>query len=535
MIRILIIIHSLFLLSVNVLFSQVTQEWAKTYFNETQNVYGKVIAVDTLGNVYSAGDGGNFYTAVVKYNSAGSQVWAYRYMLDDSYPSYIIVDKNGDVYLAGTSYYYVLTKISKDGNLLWKRTYDGTQYQTQNFLCGLVLTESNCPIISGAIGFAGTNADIVTIKYNTNGDTLWTARYNSLNNNVDQARSLAQAKDGSLLIAGYRYNGTALKPSFLSVKYDSSGVFKWARTYGSPDSSNWLYDGTFDNNGNSFVVGWLNEYAYCTIKYNANGDFKWARTYSSTVSSFPYAIKTDNNGNVIVTGNDYSSTQGFLSTIKYDSLGNQLWINNLSQISPNFTNLNNRNSMKIDNSNNIYLTGSYNINSSGSQLGMFTSKINSNGILNWYKVFYGNMKQDGGAGIVIDKYNNVYSVGTTEDSLNGWGFVTIKYSQPTSISQISKDVPERYKLFQNYPNPFNSSTRIKYEIQKNSMVQLKVYDMLGKEIQTLVSEEQNAGTYETSFNGQNLSSGIYIYEIQVINKDGNSNTYREVKRMVLLK
>jgi hypothetical protein len=113
--------------------------------------------------------------------------------------------------------------------------------------------------------------------------------------------------------------------------------------------------------------------------------------------------------------------------------------------------------------------------------------------------------------------------------------VTIKYSQPTSISQISKDVPERYKLFQNYPNPFNSSTRIKYEIQKNSMVQLKVYDMLGKEIQTLVSEEQNAGTYETSFNGQNLSSGIYIYEIQVINKDGNSNTYREVKRMVLLK
>jgi hypothetical protein len=166
---------------------------------------------------------------------------------------------------------------------------------------------------------------------------------------------------------------------------------------------------------------------------------------------------------------------------------------------------------------------------------MFTSKINSNGILTWYKVFYGNMKQDGGAGIVIDKYNNVYSVGTTEDSLNGWGFLTIKYSQPTSISQISKDVPERYKLFQNYPNPFNSSTRIKYEIQKNSMVQLKVYDMLGKEIQTLVSEEQNAGTYETSFNGQNLSSGIYIYEIQVINKDGNSNTYREVKRMVLLK
>jgi len=314
------------------------------------------------------------------------------------------------------------------------------------------------------------------------------------------------------------------------------------------------------NNKNLFLVGSfcdsisfgttrLGTYGYFDgflAKADSDGNINWIKQIGGTLNDNITSVVVDKHGNSYVVGyfqkKARSGTNSMVTNFYYSEFfakfspsGNQLWINNLSQISPNFTNLNNRNSMKIDNSNNIYLTGSYNINSSGSQLGMFTSKINSNGILNWYKVFYGNMKQDGGAGIVIDKYNNVYSVGTTEDSLNGWGFVTIKYSQPTSISQISKDVPERYKLFQNYPNPFNSSTRIKYEIQKNSMVQLKVYDMLGKEIQTLVSEEQNAGTYETSFNGQNLSSGIYIYEIQVINKDGNSNTYREVKRMVLLK
>lgn len=519
----------------NILFSQVTQEWAKTYFNETKNVYAKVIAVDTLGNVYSAGDGGNLYTVVVKYNSAGNQVWAYRYMLNESNPRYMAVDKNGDVYIAGGA--YVLTKISKDGNIIWMKTFSGTQYWPENSLMGLVITESNCPVVSGTLGYVGTKEDIVTIKYGTNGDTIWTARYNSLNNNTDRASSLAIDKSGNLLITGSRYNNSPnLNPSFLTLKYDSSGVLKWARTFGNSDSVNALVDGAFDNKGNEYVLGYLNLYAYCTIKYNANGDLIWSKIYSSTNISQPRSVSVDNSNNIIVTGNDYSSTQRFLSTIKYDSLGNQLWINNLSQISPNFTDLNNRNSMKIDNANNIYLTGSYYIISSGSQKGIFTAKINSNGILDWYKTYFGNVKLDyGGYDIFVDKYKNVYSVGTTQDSLNGFGIVTIKYSQPTNISQISNGAPDRFYLFQNYPNPFNPVTKIKYEIQKNSVVQLKVYDMLGKEVQTLVKEAQNAGTYETSFNGQNLASGIYIYELKVLSQNGYSNNFREVKRMVLLK
>jgi len=89
-------------------------------------------------------------------------------------------------------------------------------------------------------------------------------------------------------------------------------------------------------------------------------------------------------------------------------------------------------------------------------------------------------------------------------------------------------VPLKFELHQNYPNPFNPTTNIKYQIAKSGFVTLKIYDILGKEIQTLVSEKQDAGEYEIIFNGSRLPSGVYFYEMRA----GN---YKETKRMVLLK
>jgi hypothetical protein len=88
--------------------------------------------------------------------------------------------------------------------------------------------------------------------------------------------------------------------------------------------------------------------------------------------------------------------------------------------------------------------------------------------------------------------------------------------------------PVDFSLSQNYPNPFNPSTKIKYSIGNNLNVQLKIFDVLGKEITTLVSSEQPAGTYEVDFDGKELTSGIYFYTI----KAGN---YVETKSMILMK
>jgi hypothetical protein len=89
-------------------------------------------------------------------------------------------------------------------------------------------------------------------------------------------------------------------------------------------------------------------------------------------------------------------------------------------------------------------------------------------------------------------------------------------------------VPEQYELLQNYPNPFNPSTKIVFSIPEASFVQLKVYDVLGNEVSTLVNEEHNAGVYSIDFSGTRLTSGTYFYRL----KAGN---YVEIKKMVLLK
>jgi hypothetical protein len=104
-----------------------------------------------------------------------------------------------------------------------------------------------------------------------------------------------------------------------------------------------------------------------------------------------------------------------------------------------------------------------------------------------------------------------------------------RYGQPyTGINPISTVTPKDYNLGQNYPNPFNPVTKINFAIPKSGLVTIKVYDVLGKEISTLVNEQKIAGTYAVDFNASNFSSGIYFYKISV-------NGFNEVKKMTLIK
>jgi Secretion system C-terminal sorting domain len=87
------------------------------------------------------------------------------------------------------------------------------------------------------------------------------------------------------------------------------------------------------------------------------------------------------------------------------------------------------------------------------------------------------------------------------------------YKNLTPVKTLALGTPEAYKLAQNYPNPFNPSTNIRYSLPKESQVSLKVYDVLGREVAELVNQKQPAGSYEVSFNGLKLSSGVYIYKL----------------------
>ena len=97
-----------------------------------------------------------------------------------------------------------------------------------------------------------------------------------------------------------------------------------------------------------------------------------------------------------------------------------------------------------------------------------------------------------------------------------------------SAEDNSNSPVNEFVLFQNYPNPFNPSTRIKYTIEKESFVQLKVYDVLGNEVKTLVNEEKPSGTYGVEFTAGELPAGIYFYRL-------TAGKFSQTKKLVLLK
>jgi photosystem II stability/assembly factor-like uncharacterized protein len=99
----------------------------------------------------------------------------------------------------------------------------------------------------------------------------------------------------------------------------------------------------------------------------------------------------------------------------------------------------------------------------------------------------------------------------------------------TNIKEQSNKIISEFILYQNYPNPFNAMTNIKYQISNSKYVLLKIYDISGKEINTLVNKKQSAGTYEVKFDGSNLSSGIYFYSLFI------EGMIVDTKKLILLK
>jgi hypothetical protein len=106
--------------------------------------------------------------------------------------------------------------------------------------------------------------------------------------------------------------------------------------------------------------------------------------------------------------------------------------------------------------------------------------------------------------------------------------VKLTISPFTGLTNNENEIPKVFELSQNYPNPFNPVTRINYSVPKQSLVTMKVFDVLGREVVTLVNEQLKPGYYSVDFNGSNLASGVYFYKME-------AGTFNDVKRLILIK
>jgi hypothetical protein len=140
---------------------------------------------------------------------------------------------------------------------------------------------------------------------------------------------------------------------------------------------------------------------------------------------------------------------------------------------------------------------------------------NGNTLIGWGTAAIPNMTE-------VDPSGNTVFELAMGDSLWSYRAFRFPFNQPDS------PIPTAFSLSQNYPNPFNPSTSISFDIPDQSYVTLKIYDLLGREVDNLVNEELNSGSYNIVWNAENLSSGVYFYNLV-------SGSFSETKKMVLLK
>jgi len=462
------------------------QQWAKIYLDTQQpeNI-AQVITLDTSGNIYVAGYGGNvntnqYYTFLIKYNSSGDTLWVKKYYGIDNWaqPNALNTDKSNNVYITGIqSGGSFLIKYNSNGDTLWKRTAQESGYQSSQY--NSIAIDSTGNVYAGGNAYVNTTwGDFLVVKYSSIGTKLWSGKY-GVSNHDDHARKIALDRFSNVYITGTGYNTqTADYYDYLTVKYSSTGVQQWARMYNrSVDDA---YNIAVDYSDNIIVTGSSSfsgtSYDFCTIKYNPSGDSQWVRIYSGPANSYDeaYFIKVDSYNNVYVAGRVGSSNDITVATIKYSNNGIQQWV-----------------------------------------------------------MQYPGVVQTNLGGMTIDNNRNVFVI--TSNGLNGTGadYITIKYTQFVGIKPITTEIPKQFNLYQNYPNPFNPSTKIKFDIPQEVRsqrleVRLIIYDVIGREITTLVNEQLKPGTYEVEWDAGNYSGGVYFYKL-------TTESFSETKKMIILK
>ncbi len=511
------------------------QVWVARYSGPGNfNDIAYAMTLDAAGNIYVTGTSSgspNYDIVTIKYNSSGTQQWLSVFNGGSHDAAYaIVVDNSGNVYVTGSSNQglgsdYVTIKYNSSGAQQWVQYYEGPAFE-EDIADGIAVDNSGNVYITGYSTGNQTNFDYATIKYNSNGIEQWVIRFNAPGDVEDVAAALVLDGSGNIYVTGRsNYN-------FTTIKYNTSGVQQWLQSYSEPGSvSNSAISMKMDGSGNLYISGisalTTNNYDYTTVKYNSSGQLIWAQSYSSpgTSTDVMSSLALDNLANVYVTGRN----TGDFATIKYNSSGVQQWVSTYNGPGNAFDEAT---SITVDSSGNSYVTGTSYGNAT-TQYDFATVKYNPSGVQQWVQRYNGPGNfYDTPYSIAVDGSGNVYVSGSSGGSGTGLDYATLRYSQLTGLQSPPNEIPAEFKLYQNYPNPFNPTTKIKFSIPPykggQGDVSLIIYDVLGKQVQTLVNGTLSPSAYEVSFDGSNLPSGVYYYRLE-------AGDYTDTKKLVLIK
>ncbi len=573
----IILIVSLVLITINFSYSQLPDSYPfKTFLGDDGYLY-------VTGNVYDSSN--QTYDILIEKYLDSVNVWSIPFLspYGNDKGMDIVVDNNGFVLTTGylfnsetnTNDIFILKLEKILGSVEYIKKYNSSG---EDKGLGIAVDNANNIYVCGYITKENSNKDFIALKYSELGIPIWTHQYDNPRYHADDVSTDILTDAGFVYAVGYTSGGINFKDvMMLTFPQDNSEppdvlIYQKALTNEIPTGFvlSYVSDNAFAKSRASITC--ITDIAFGTttgsdfLTLNFKGtqyeELNWAKTFNSSragarnADDVPTAITADDSGNVYVTGycnRNYGSNYDF-ATIKYTkNSGNYGWNNNVEYFDYGQSGGSDKASSIKSWQNQVYVSGACAQAPSGYEIQSYVQNPGGGVSNQWHDTFYPSFSESNDINemkkattLEVDKITGdvwmiVFAWDENQQYLafrkydkNGNIISTVDNNQGDFMKEEqtdnlnSQEQQSSFSLSQNYPNPFNPTTNLEFSISELGFVTLKIYDMTGKEIRTLVNEVKPAGRYSVVFDGSNLSSGIYYYKLE-------SGAFSQVKRMILVK
>jgi len=505
--------------------------WIQDAWSAAVDASGNVIVVGDFGGTVDFGGGpltslGDWDMFVVKFGPTGNHLWSKRFG-DASVHEYqegyrAAVDETGNVIVTGGfegavdfgggpltsagSVDIFVVKFDPDGNHVWSKRFGDASLQ---FGYGVAAGGSGDVIVVGdfvgTVAFGGdplTSAgiwDIYVAKFDASGDHLWSKRFGDADGQA--ANAVAVDGSGNVIVTG-DFNGTV----------DFGG-------------------GALTSSGDTDIF---------VVKFDPDGNHVWSKRFGDALYQVGYRVAVDASGNVIVTG-DFQGTVNFgggpltgvgemdIYVVKLDANGNHLWSKRFGDANDQWAE-----SVAVDGSGSVIVAGYFHgtVDFGGDPLGcvgdydIYVVKLDANGNHLWSKRF-GDANVQWASSAAVDAFGNLLVTGAFGGTVDFGGglllsagnrdiFVAKFADIATGISSMRIGNTLRLDA---YPNPFNPVTAVTYFVPNLGLVDLRIYDVEGRLIRTLVRDVRDFGEHTATWDGLDgrgvaVSSGIFFVRLE---------------------
>jgi hypothetical protein len=530
----------------------------------------------------------------IKYDPLGNVEWIRRFNgpanLEDIGRRIIVTD-SGDVIVAGhtvssgTDRDYIVIKYDASGDIIWTAVYDGP-VGGRDYVDDIVTDEYGNIYVTGQSDGIGSYQDYCTIKYNSKGEEIWTTRYDGTGNYFDRPMAgIALDPEDNIFVSGNSYTASH-EVNYCTVKYDNDGNELWTAYCDGPGLTDWAYDIAADENGGVCVTGfsWLMglDFASCTVRYDTAGNETWENR--GDLNNSP-GIAVDKYGDAYCCGDFYPEADA--GVVKYAcGTGETKW--RVEYDGPEGL-LDCLVSITIDTRGDIYGCGICNIPLDRYGLYTYPLRQTSSDIL--IIKYSGTVSVELLRFSAAPRDESIaleWEISATEDeNVEGFNFYRREVKKPenksvteaedptkaksdgwtkvneelitganpysyiddgvepgftyeykleavigsttetlgTATATIGAGLPTSYALYQSRPNPAGGTATIAFDLPENTKVTLTVFDISGRKVTTVVNETLSIGTHERTVSG--LAPGVYVYKL-------SAGSFNAARKMVIV-